>query len=294
MAARMDIGVGLPSHIPGAAGKTVVEWARRADAHGFASLAVIDRIVYGSYEPLIALGAAAAVTERARLVTSILIGPLRTNTALLAKQVATLDVLSNGRVELGIAVGGREDDFTASGAGFKGRGQMLERQIVEMRKIWAGESRGTAGAIGPTPGRAPRIIMGGQTDAALKRAARLADGWIMGGGATPEGFGKASAHFKAIWSAQGRKEKPRLLALGYYAIGTQAAATAKDNLRDYYKFAGPYAEQVASSVLSSDAEIGERIAGLEQAGCDELLLLPGLATLEQVDLLAAAVFPRRS
>ncbi len=294
MATRMDIGVGLPSHVPGAAGKTVVEWARRADQHGFASLAVIDRIVYGSYEPLIALSAAAAVTERARLVTSILIGPLRTNTALLAKQVATLDVLSNGRVVLGIAVGGREDDFTASGASFKGRGAMLDRQIVEMRKIWAGESRGMAGAIGPTLGRTPLVIMGGHSDAALKRAARLADGWIMGGGATPEGFRKAAERFNAVWSAQGRKEKPRLLALNYYAIGAEAAAVAKDNLRDYYRFAGPYAEQVASSVLSNNTEIGERIAGLEQAGCDELLLLPGVAKLEQVDLLATAVFPRRT
>lgn len=294
MATRMEIGVGLPSHVPGAAGKTVVEWARRADAHGFASLAVIDRIVYGSYEPLIALAAAAAVTERARLVTSILIGPLRTNTALLAKQVASLDVLSNGRVVLGIAVGGREDDFTASGANFKGRGQALERQIAEMRKIWAGESRGTAGAIGPTPGRAPSIIMGGQSEVALKRAARLADGWIMGGGATPDGFRKAAERFTAIWSAQGRKEKPRLLALNYYAIGAEASSAAKDNLRDYYRFAGPYAEQVANSVLSSNAEVAERVAGLQQAGCDELLLIPGVAKLEQVDLLAAAVFSRRT
>jgi alkanesulfonate monooxygenase SsuD/methylene tetrahydromethanopterin reductase-like flavin-dependent oxidoreductase (luciferase family) len=197
-------------------------------------------------------------------------------------------------VVLGIAVGGREDDFTASGASFKGRGQMLEHQIAEMRKIWAGESRGTAGAIGPTPGRAPLIIMGGHSEVALKRAARCADGWIMGGGATPENFKKAAEHFKAVWSAQGRKEKPRLLALNYYAIGAEAASAAKDNLRDYYRFAGPYAEQVASSVLSSNADLAERIAGLEQAGCDELLLIPGVAKLEQVDLLAAAVFSRRS
>lgn len=294
MATRMDIGVGLPSNVPGVAGKTIIEWARRADAHGFASLAVIDRLVYGSYEPLIALGAVSAVTERARLVTAILIGPLRTNSALLAKQVATLDVLSNGRVVLGIAVGGREDDFAASGANFKGRGQMLDRQIAEMRKIWSGESRGTAGAIGPTPGRAPLIIMGGHSEPALKRAARVADGWIMGGGATPENFKKAAEHFNAVWSAQGRKEKPRLLALNYFAIGTQAASAGKDNLRDYYRFAGPYAEQVANGLLSSNAEIAERVAGLEQAGCDELLLIPGVAALEQVDLLTAAVFSHRN
>ena len=294
MATRMDVGVGLPSNLTGVAGETVIEWARRADAHGFASLAVIDRLVYGSYEPLIALAAAAAVTKRARLVTAILIGPLRTNSALLAKQVATLDVLSNGRTVLGIAIGVREDDYTASGATFKGRGQMLDRQIAEIRKIWSGEARGTSGAIGPTPVRAPQIIMGGHSEVALKRAARLADGWIMGGGATPANFKKAAEHFNAVWSAQGRKEKPRLLALNYFAIGSQAASAAKDNLRDYYRFAGPYAEQVVSGLLCSEAEIAERVAGLEQAGCDELLLIPGAAALEQVDLLAAAVFSRRN
>ncbi len=294
MSNKMDVGIGLPSHIPGVTCSTVVEWARRADKHGFASLAVIDRIVYASYEPLIALAAAAAVTQRARLTTAILIGPLRTNAALLAKQVASLDALSNGRVVLGIAVGGREDDFTASGAEFKGRGRALDRQIDEMRRIWAGESRGTAGAIGPTPVRQPAIIMGGHSEAALKRAARLADGWIMGGGATPDNFRKAAGRFNAIWSAQGRKGKPRLLALNYFAIGAEAAAAGKNTVRDYYRFAGPYAEQVASSVLTTDAEVKERIAGLEQAGCDELLLIPGAAQPEQVDLLAAAALSRRA
>ncbi len=292
MSNKIDVGIGLPSHIPGVEGRTVVEWARRADGHGFASLAVIDRIVYDSYEPLIALAAAAAVTNRARLTTAILIGPLRTNAALLAKQVASLNALSNGRVVLGIAVGGREDDFTASGAAFKGRGRALDRQIDEMRRIWAGESRGMAGAIGPKPSRAPKIIMGGHTEPALKRAARLADGWIMGGGATPEGFRKAAAQFNAVWSAQGRKEKPRLMALNYFAMGADAANLAKHNVRDYYRFAGPYAEQVAASVLTTNAEIAERIAGLEQAGCDELLLIPGAPNVEQVDLLATAVFSR--
>jgi alkanesulfonate monooxygenase SsuD/methylene tetrahydromethanopterin reductase-like flavin-dependent oxidoreductase (luciferase family) len=292
MSNKIDVGIGLPSHIPGVEGRTVVEWARRADGHGFASLAVIDRIVYGSYEPLIALAAAAAVTNRARLTTAILIGPLRTNAALLAKQVASLDVLSNGRVVLGIAVGGREDDFTASGAAFKGRGRALDRQIDEMRRIWAGESRGMAGAIGPKPSRAPMIIMGGHTEPALKRAARLADGWIMGGGATPEGFRKAAAQFNAVWSAQGRKEKPRLMALNYFAIGAEAVDLAKHNVRDYYRFAGPYAEQVAASVLTTNVKIAERIAGLEQAGCDEALLIPGAPNVEQVDLLATAVFSR--
>src|SRR3954449_9922231 len=114
----MDVGIGLPATIPGVEGDALLEWARRAEARGFSSLGTIDRVVYGNYEPLIALAAAAAVTERIRLATTILIAPVRANGALLAKQAATVDHLSNGRLVFGVAVGGREDDFEASGVGF--------------------------------------------------------------------------------------------------------------------------------------------------------------------------------
>ena len=122
----MDVGIGLPATIPGVGRDQLLEWARRADARGFSSLGTIDRIVYGNYEPLIALAAAAAVTERIRLATTILIAPYRGNGALVAKQAASLDRLSNGRLVLGVAVGGREDDYIASGVDFHTRGTRFE------------------------------------------------------------------------------------------------------------------------------------------------------------------------
>src|SRR2546422_10165005 len=102
----MQVGVGLPSTIPGAQGQLIIEWSRRADEGPFSSLGVLDRLVYDSYDPLITLAAAAAVTRRVRLATTIVIGLLR-NTVILAKVAASLDALSEGRLVLGLAVGAR-------------------------------------------------------------------------------------------------------------------------------------------------------------------------------------------
>src|SRR5689334_14310543 len=222
----MRVGIGLPSTIRDVEGEQLLDWARRAEAREFSCLGTIDRIVYGNYDPLIALAAAAAVTERIRLATTILIAPYRANAALVAKQAASLDRLSKGRLILGVAVGGREDDYTASDVDFHTRGRRFDAMLERWRAVWDGESFGTAGAIGPRPavGR-PTLVIGGTADVTFKRAAEYGDGWIMGGG-SPDNFGGGRAKAQAAWEAAGRSGAPYTMSLAYFALGDDAQAVA--------------------------------------------------------------------
>ncbi|MET9342990.1 LLM class flavin-dependent oxidoreductase [Nonomuraea sp. NPDC003804] len=285
----MDIGIGLPNTVPGTEGKALIGWARQAEEAGFSTLGTIGRLVYPSYEELIALTAAAAVTSRIRLTTGVLLAPLYTNSALLAKQTASLDRLSGGRLVLGLGLGGRDDDFTASGLTTEGRGRRLEEQLTEMKRVWSGEERGSAGAIGPEPVRSggPELILGGASEASFRRVGRLADGWIMGGG-TPEMFAQAAAGVDAAWQDEGRQGKPRKLSLAYFALGSDARAQADTYLLHYYAWLGDGAGQVAASAAVSTEMVRSYVASFEASGCDELIFVPTSSRPEQVELLAEA------
>ena len=285
----MDVGIGLPATIPGVQPGQLLEWARRAEARGFSSLGTIDRIVYGNYESLIALAAAAAVTERIRLATTILIAPYRINGALVAKQAATLDHLSGGRLVLGVAPGARQDDYDVSGADLHRRGRELDKMLDLWRRIWAGEDFGTAGAIGPQPPRGrPTLIVGGSADRAYERAAEYGDGWILGGG-TPDMLREGKARTEAAWRAAGRDGSPRTMALAYFALGAGAREAADGYLHDYYGFLGDYAGMIAGSAATDADTVRQYAQGFTEAGCDELVFFPSSTDPDQVDLLADAL-----
>lgn len=277
----MDIGIGLPNAVRGVDRAGTIEFARRADQVGFSSLGTIDRLAFPNYESLISLAAAAAVTERIRLVTDILIAPLR-NTAQLAKQAATVDGISNGRLVLGLAVGGRPDDFEAAGVDFHQRGRIFEGQLEELVEFWKGK-----GGVGPGPvsGERPPILIGGSSDVAFDRAAKHADGWTQGGG-TPEAFSEGVAKLRQAWEAEGREGEPRTMALFYYGLGDNAEEAARRDLADYYAWLGDYTEQVVASAATDADTVKGYLAAFEEAGCDEIICFPVSTDPGQVDLLA--------
>jgi len=286
----MDIGIGLPNAIQDVDGDSLVEFARRADRRGFSTLGTIDRIVYPNYEPLLALAAAAAVTERIKLGTTILITPYRPNATLLAKEALTLDHMSGGRLVLGVGIGARTDDYEVSGLPTEGRGATLDRQLDQMKRVWEGEVTGFAGPVGPPAVRpgGPEVLVGGTVDAAFERAAKHGAGWILGGGG-PDLFAQMAAKVEAAWQHAGRDGKPRKAQLAFFALGPHAQADIDGSIRDYYAWLGEFAAGIAGSVATSEEMVRSYLRAYEGAGCDELILFPSSKDPAQVDLLADAV-----
>ena len=283
----MDIGIGLPTTIPGTTREQLLEFARRADAAGFSSLGTIDRIVYPNYEPLVALAGVAAVTERARLLTSVLLAPLRSNVALFAKQAASIQVLSNGRLVLGLGIGGRPDDFEASHLPMERRGARLDEMLDELQRLWAGEERGFAGGVGPdVSADPPSLILGGGVDAAFRRAAKHGDGWILGA-QPPEAFPEPRDKLRAAFADAGRSERPRAMAISYFSLDDDPEARVRASVGDYYSFAGQYGNMIVELTPKGEDAVRERIAAFEAVECDELILFPASPDPDQVDKLAA-------
>ncbi len=276
----MQIGVGLPATIPGAPRRTVLDWAREADQGPFSSLGVLDRVLYDNYEPLTVLAAAAAITERVQLAACIIIAPLR-RTALLAKEAASVQALSGGRLVLGLGLGARQDDYHATGVDMRTRGRRLTDQLVEMRRQWEDE------AIGPRIDDRPLLLVGGGGGLAVSRMARYADGYVHSGG-PPRAFARGAAEARAAWEDAGRPGKPVLWGMAYFQLGGDAGAGA-DYLREYYAFTGPFADRIAAGLLTDADEIDEFVRGYAEAGCDELILYPTITDIGELDRLATAL-----
>lgn len=283
----MKIGIGLPSTIAGTPGELIVDWARHAEDAGFATIATIDRVAYPSYSSLISLAAAAAVTSQIGLLTNVLIAPTH-NAVLLAKDAASVDQLSGGRLRIGLGVGGREDDYTSAGLDFSTRGRLFDEQLAIFKKAWAGDAM-VEGSKPVAPatrqaGGVP-ILIGGSGPHVIDRMVKYGVGWTIAG-MPPDAVGPLIEEARTAWRDAGREGSPQITALGYYAIGDDANV---DYLRDYYAFLGPVADMIADGATRTPEEASEVIAQWDALGIDEYIFNPTYADIAQVERLAAAV-----
>jgi alkanesulfonate monooxygenase SsuD/methylene tetrahydromethanopterin reductase-like flavin-dependent oxidoreductase (luciferase family) len=288
----MKIGMNLPVMVPGLDRRTILEWARRIDAGPYTSLAAGERITFPNPEIMVTVAAAAAVTERVRLALTVIVLPMH-SPVLIAKQVATLDVISNGRVTLGLGVGARVEDYRAVDASFDGnRTRRMEEQIARMRRVWAGENV-VAGAHRPVeplplqPG-GPELLAGVLAPQAIRRAARWADG-ICGFSFGPSRDEVAFAYDTArhAWQKRGRKP-PRLVMSFWFALGPKARRQMDEYLQRYLCFLGDdVARALAPTVkATSAAALRDAARVLADLGTDELILVPTTADPDEVDRVA--------
>jgi alkanesulfonate monooxygenase SsuD/methylene tetrahydromethanopterin reductase-like flavin-dependent oxidoreductase (luciferase family) len=289
----MKLGIGLPNTLaPDVDRRLMLDWARLADEAGFHLLGTIDKPNFDSWEPLATLAAVAGVTERSRLATSILVLPLR-NEVMVAKQAAVIDRVSEGRLVLGVAQGGREDDYDLLGASFSGRSERIERQVARIREIWkdARESDHEHGVLGPAPLQepGPPIWVGAGQPKAVERALRIGDGFIFGA-AGSRAMAENAPKIREGFAANGKPDAT-VAGLAYVALGDdprRALAEATHHVLRYY---GQLWTEPENLIHHGPPEkIAEEIAAYADA-LDVLIVFPEIPRLDQVEQLAEHMLP---
>lgn len=237
----MKLGFGAPVAGAWATPDNLTAFAARAEAAGYATLWTFQRLlvpegsamepVYHSVlDPMVTLGYLAAATDRIRLGTAVVNAPYL-SPAVLAKQAVTADVLSSGRVELGLGLGWMPEEFAAAGADMDRRGARTEEYIAVLHHLWAGageEFRGEfyqvpAGWVAPRPVQrpGPPVLLGGTVPRALRRAGRLADGWLTSSRADLSRIADGIAEVKSAAAGAGRDPAAvRIICRGVVRVGS--------------------------------------------------------------------------
>lgn len=287
----MQIGMTVPSMIAGLDRAAIVDWCRRIDAGEWSTLAIGERIAYPNIELFTTLAAAAALTERVGLMATVVVAPAHPAIEV-AKMAATIDVLSDGRLALGLGVGGRDEDYRALERPFDRRHQRLDDQVELMQRVWAGEQPGPdLHPVGPPPVQAggPPLYSGALGPKAIARSAHWAEG-IAGflldplGEDAAGGFGR----IEQAWHDAGRSEAPRHVTSFWYALGDDAPAHLYAYARRYL---GIFGDDLATAMANScsahsGTALRDAVRRLEDAGCDELLLVPTTADPAHLDEVA--------
>lgn len=285
----MKIGMSIPSTVPGVEIDTLRQWIAAIDDGPFSRLSTGERIASPFLDLQCVLSAAAVLTQRVPIQSLIAVTPYHEE-VLVAKQAATIDVLSNGRFTLGVGVGVREYDYALMHKSryFKKRVSRLDQQIKVIREIWSGEFElPGVPKIGPVPIQpgGPRIFSSSLGPKSMARAAVWADG-LAGFNLTGDMVELEAIHdrFLAFWRERGRTGKPWMQVALWFSLGGDAQSQLKEFAKEYMQIFGPeYAEATSSQCwLHSTANIKEAISQLEAIGYDEIILAPTSDDLSQL------------
>lgn len=277
--------------------RTTVEWSRGIDAGPFSSVSAGERITFTNPELIATLAAAAAVTERVRVIANVLVLPMHP-VAVVAKQTATLDQLSDGRFTLGVGVGGRGHDYRAAGSPQDRRHARLDEGVAELRRLWAGEPPfDGADPVEPAPVQpgGPPLWAGSLGPKGIARAARWADGvtgFSIGGRAREMATTNRLAD--EAWAEAGRPA-PRKVSGCFYVVGVDDPGPTLRAFAHRYLavFGDEMAAALADDVWVSSADALRRVLDdAEGAGCDELILVPGTVGLACLESTADVVASR--
>lgn len=288
----MDVGVALPQMTPGLDRSRILEWCAAIDAGPFSSISAGERITYDNLDGFTLCSAAAVATERVRVLVNAVILPWH-SPALVGTQLASMDVLSGGRLEVAVGVGVRQQDFDAVGAPMEGRFGRMDRYVAELRHLWAGGEAAGGGVVGPAPLQpaGPPILSTATHARSLARAATWADG--VSGFSLEADVGEVADAFgmtREAWSAAGRAA-PRLVTGAYACLGPDAEATLHAFAERYLAiFGSKAAAAMAARVpLHSEAALASFLRGVAAEGADECILIPASGDVALLDRLADVV-----
>lgn len=293
---RMRITMGLPTLFPRGR-ETELAWYRKIDEGPWDGLATYDRLLYPhSWSVIPQLAAAAAVTERVRLWTDIVTVPVR-NPVLFAKDLATIDVLSGGRVTLGVGIGAWDDDYLAVGAPLEKKRQRMDEAVARMRSIWAQEPP-VAGhhPMGPAPAQPGGIplIAGVVGPKALARVAKWAAGVSDPAHSLhldAEALAAQRQRVIEAWRAAGRTERPHFSAPVWFALGADPQNQLREHVQEFWDqdvdAVGDGADFLTSPAAGTlncgPSGLIAAVDGARQAGLDELRLIPSTADPDEID-----------
>ena len=274
---------------------TLKAWAQLVDGGAFSSLCWGERIAFDNPESLTLLGALAAWTDRVRLVTTVVVPQLH-DPVMLAKQLATGDLLCGGRLTVGIGVGGRHEDYHAVGAdpATQTMRQMAERVAV-MKRVWAGEKiTDSTLPVGPPPVQAggPQLVVGTIGPKTVRSAAAWAEG--LAGITLDLDLDKESALFDVARQAwqEADKPAPHLATSFWFALGDgdEPRAQVHRHLRRYMNWIpAEVVDAMAPTTgwAGTDDELRTVLGRFAEIGADEVHLIPTSSDIDQVRRVAA-------